>query len=144
MRDGQRSAALEAAVMQQRIPRSYDAKEMSELTAYQNDPEDVVLVQQQFADEVDINVIMRRFGVTGSLPFGPATGIYGDFTGIFDYDDAVERIEGARRKFMEMPPEIREKFDNDPGKLIAAAERMPAAEFDAMFVTPPPPVAEGN
>lgn len=111
--------------------RSYSAREVSDRTGLNTGTE--TLVQQHFRDEVDVNTIMRRYGVTALAPLGPATGIYGDFTGVSDYESAVERIRGAQERFMKLPPELRERFDNDPGKLISAAESMPEAEFEAMF-----------
>lgn len=111
--------------------RGYDARAHSDATAVEVGSES--LVQQHFADEVDINTIMRRFGATRELPFGPDTGIYGDFTGISDYESAVARVEGARERFMALPATVRERFDNDPGVLIRAANELPEAEFLGLF-----------
>lgn len=120
--------------------RGYDAALVSDETGVDTGSES--LVQQHFVDEVDINTIMRRYGVTRELPLGPATGIYGDFTGISDYESAVERVEGARERFMKLPASVRERFRNDPGELIRAAENLPEEEFLGMFeATPPAPVA---
>lgn len=91
------------------------------------------LTQQHMREEVDVNTIVKRFGITGQMPFGNASGLYGDFTGITDFDSALERIEMAQDKFMKLPPDVREKFDNDPAKLIAFASSLPEAEFVAMF-----------
>lgn len=88
-----------------------------------------VLTQQHFADEVDINTIVKRFGITGQAPFGNVNGVYGDFTGITDYDSALERIDTAKEKFMNLPPEIREKFGNDPGEMIRIANSLDEAQF---------------
>lgn len=111
--------------------RSYDAAQHSRATSTFTGSES--LVQQHLRDEVDINTIMRRFGLTRELPLGPASGVYGDFTGISDFQSALDRIEGARDRFMALPPDVRERFDNDPGKLIAMASEMPGAEFEALF-----------
>lgn len=81
------------------------------------------LVQQQFRDEVDINTIVKRFGLTGQAPSSGLEGVYGDFEGITDYASAVAAIEKARESFMVVPPEVREKFDNDPGKLLEFVSR---------------------
>lgn len=84
---------------------------------------DPSLTQQQFKDETDINEIVRRFGLTGELP--------GDFNmpqsadlvdAITDYHTALNTIREADEEFMSMPPELRARFDNDPGKLIAFLE----------------------
>lgn len=115
--------------------RGYDAKLVSE--QYSWDTGDVSKVQQQFGTEVDVNTIMRRYGISQALPLGPSTGVYGDFTGISDYESAVERIEGARKRFMELPAEVRERFDNDPGVLIRRAGEMEPEAFESLFVGEP-------
>lgn len=78
------------------------------------------LVQQQFADEVDINTIIRRFGLGGAPAYAP--GVYGDFTGVTDYWSAREAVERAEAGFMQLPAEARDKFDNDAGKFLMYAE----------------------
>lgn len=112
--------------------RGYDAKLVSDVLSIDTGTES--LVQQQFGPEVDVNTIMRRYGITQSEPLGTASGVYGDFTGISDYESALERVEGARRKFMELPAEVRERFDNDPGVLIRRAGEMQPEAFEGLFV----------
>lgn len=117
--------------------RSYDHKEESDFHTNPGGGES--RVQQHFAEDADINTIMRRFKVTGQMPFGSAQGMYGDFTEITDYESAQAKIASAHQKFMTLPPEVREKFDNDPGKMIAAAQSMSEEdflEFSSVEVTP--------
>lgn len=102
-----------------RYPNGMTAREWADATASPTDP--TTLVQQQFANELDINTILRRFNVTGSAPLGIAAPVYGDFTGILDWEDAVEKVERAHADFMRLPPEVRERFQNDPGQLIEYA-----------------------
>lgn len=98
------------------------------------------IVQQQFAEEVDINTIVRRFGLTREMPSGVAGGVYGDFSGITDYESALSVIERAQEGFMVLPPDVRERFDNDPGKLIQAIHELP--EGDVLeLMTPSAPAA---
>lgn len=78
------------------------------------------LVQQQFKDEVDINTIIRRFGLGGAPAY--AQGVYGDFTGITDYWSAREAVAKAEAGFLALPAEARDKFDNDPGRFLEYAE----------------------
>lgn len=92
-------------------------------------------VQQGFKNEVDVNTIVARFGV-GRAQAREALGVYADFSGIYDYEDAVSRIEGAQSRFMTLPAEVRERFANDPGKLIAAANGLSEEEF-AKLMDPP-------
>lgn len=105
------------------------------------------LVQQHMRDEVDVNTIVRRFGVTGAMPFGREAGVYGDFTEIQDFDGAVAKVEGARSRFMTLPAEVRERFDNDPGKMIAFAQSVSEEQFRdelGRFAAPPVEASSGD
>lgn len=93
------------------------------------------IVQQQYLDETDVNVIVRRFGIS-QLAAQNAMGVYGDFTGIYDYESAVARIEGAQERFMRLPAEVRDRFRNDPGLLIRAANELSPEDF-AKLMDPP-------
>lgn len=120
----------------------YTARELSDLTSSVD--EGGSLVQQQFHDEVDVNVIVRRFGIGQPVALN-TMGVYADFTGIYDYESAMERVRGAEERFMRLPPEVRARFENDPGRLIDAATLLSESEF-AKLMDPPaavvPPVAE--
>jgi len=107
----------------------YTAKELSDLTAVNTGSES--RVQQHFRDEVDINTIVRRFGVSGSWPVTAQTGVYGDFSGITDFETAVEKIEGVRERFSKLPAHLRERFDNSPAKLIKLANEVSEEQFAA-------------
>jgi phage internal scaffolding protein len=80
--------------------------------------EDATLTQQHFADETDINNILRQFNVTGLLPENPLPPQYGDFTGISDYHTALNKINAAWSEFDALPAQIRARFDNNPEELI--------------------------
>lgn len=126
---------LEVAANRPASLRGYDAKAWS--VFLRKDTGRETLVQQQFATEVDINTIVRRFGITAQLPLGTGSGVYGDFTNISDFESAVERVEGARAAFMKLPPEVRERFGNDPGQLISMATTMDEGEFLSFFRAEP-------
>jgi len=112
----------------------YDAKKVSDEAASPGGGP--MLTQQQFQEDADINVIVRRFGLTRSLPAAVAAGVYGDFTGIHDFQSAVETIEGARARFMQLPAPVRDKFENDPGRLIQYVESHTPEEWDALMRPP--------
>lgn len=75
---------------------------------------DPSLAQQQFKDDVDINVLLERFKVTGQMPQGVILPSYGDFTGISDYRSAREAILKAEHQFMDLPGPVRARFQNNP------------------------------
>lgn len=77
------------------------------------------MTQQQFRDEADINEIVRRFGLTGQLPDNLSMPVSGDFTGVSDFQSAMNLVLQAQEEFMKLPAPVRERFGNDPGKLMA-------------------------
>lgn len=119
------------------------AEEVSDLTSTFTDPEvDVSMTQQQFANEVDINTIVSRFGITPQVALD-RMGVYADFSMVRDFESARAAVEGAYSRFMSLPAEVREAFGNDPGVLIQAAQELPPAEFmRIMDPKPAPPVVD--
>lgn len=76
------------------------------------------LTRQSFKDECDINLIMRRYENNGILP--PVMGSearFLDCTGE-DYQSAMFLISAARSQFMDLPSSLRDRFENDPGRLL--------------------------
>lgn len=99
-----------------RNPHNYDVDEASMASGLVC--EDPSLAKQSFAEEADINTIVRRFGLTGQLPVGVRAPTYGDFTGIDNYHEAANAIAAANEAFERMPAEVRARFENDPGKFV--------------------------
>lgn len=83
---------------------------------------DKTLAQQQFREESDINTIVERFGLTGEIPMAQRQANYGDFTGVFDYQTAMNQVVLARESFMQLPAKVRARFHNDPQELIQFLE----------------------
>jgi phage internal scaffolding protein len=80
------------------------------------------MTQQHFAEESEINNILRshdRNGVIEHIHRGNA--IYGDFSNITDFSDALYQIKEAQQEFLNIPSEIREKFQNDAGQFFKFA-----------------------
>ena len=77
------------------------------------------MTSQQFADDVDINTIVRRFGLTGQLPQSLSVPLSGDFTGVTDFHSAMNLVVAAQDEFMKLPVDVRDRFGNDPGALVA-------------------------
>lgn len=73
---------------------------------------------QSMAEDADINTIMRRFGQTGRLPDDLRTPTYADYDQVLDYHSAMNAVADANSQFMKLPPAIRARFDNDPGKFL--------------------------
>ena len=80
--------------------------------------EEPTLTQQHFKDETDINNILRQFNITGLLPESPLSPRYGDFTGISDYQSALNAVIAAESEFEALPAQLRARFNNNPEELI--------------------------
>lgn len=103
---------------------NYDSDAVSNETGLKCE-DDSLAVQSQEA-EANINTIVRNFGITGKVPESPVLPEYGDFTGVSDYRSAIEAIRKADADFLELPAEVRSRFDNDPQKLLeVVANRTP-------------------
>lgn len=81
------------------------------------------LAKQSFAEECDINTIMKQFEKSGLTDHVQAhQGSYGDVTGAMDYHAALNMTIHAKEVFLTLPASIREKFDNSPGKFFEFAD----------------------
>lgn len=78
----------------------------------------VSLTDAQFADECDINSILRRFGATGQLPHTSRSVVSGDFSDIHDYQACLERVNRAKSEFLALPADLRGRFGNDPSAYV--------------------------
>jgi hypothetical protein len=76
------------------------------------------LAVQEAALECDINIIVKRFGITGELPQGVRAPTYGDFTGVSDYHSALIALSDADDAFMLLPADIRSRFNHDAGAFV--------------------------
>ncbi|WNK14124.1 MAG: internal scaffolding protein [Microvirus sp.] len=137
-----------------RTPYNYDTMEASDASGL-SCPEDS-LAQQHARDESDINTIVKRFGLTGELPTGARMPQYGDFTGATDYHSALNAVILADQAFMQLPADIRSRFNNDAGAFVdfcsddnnrAEAIRLglvPQVEATAGTTANPAAVQDGN
>lgn len=122
-----------------RTPYNYDTIAASNESALVC--EEPSLAQQQFKDETDINNILRQFNITGLLPEAPLSPRYGDFTGIVDYQSALNAVIAADDGFMTLPAETRARFGNDPEQLINfLADESNRAEAEKLGLVDPIPV----
>jgi len=126
-----------------RAHNGYDAKKASD-EAVGPEP-GISLTIQSMAEEADINNLMYRYGITGKMPENPRVPTYGDFSGINDYRTAIEAVREADHAFMEIPAQIRSKFDNDPQKFLEfCSNETNRPEMQQLGLlrdlpTPPPP-----
>lgn len=99
-----------------RSPFNYDVEAASDEAGLEclDDP----LTIQDAKEETDINVIVRRFGLTGTMPQNLRLPTYGDFTDVDDYHSAANAIALANESFEKIPAEVRARFNNSPGEFV--------------------------
>lgn len=96
--------------------RNYDAKAVSLANACNTGADTKVI--QSARDDADINVIVKRFGVTGQLPVHQKQPVIGDFDSVVDYRTALQAVRTAAEAFMNLPSTLRERFQNDPQEYL--------------------------
>lgn len=74
--------------------------------------------EQSHKKGVNINTIIAkaRKGIPARIQSGEM--LYGNFATGLDFHTMMNRIEDAKLDFMSLPAKTRERFDNDPGKLL--------------------------
>lgn len=97
---------------------NYDPDEVSLDTGFKHGADEVSATKQSFAEDADINTIVRRFGLTGELPDNIVQPQFGDYEGVTDYHTAMNAVRKAAESFMELPAYVRSEFDNDPQKYL--------------------------
>lgn len=75
--------------------------------------------KQAFKDECDINRLLQRATKEGALSHLEVHGAeYGEFAN-YDYHEAMTRLAKGREIFAQLPSEIRNEFQNDPGRFFS-------------------------
>lgn len=114
-----------------RAAYGYDTEQASRESSIRIEGESLTV--QSHAKDADINNIMKAYGITGKAPINPRTPMYGDFTGIKGYQDALNAVILAEEGFMEFPAEIRARFHNNPQEMLDFCDN-PANLKEAQFL----------
>lgn len=83
----------------------------------QHVPEGESCVEQSHKDACDINSMIEKARRGVFIP-PESAGRYGDFTGVTDFQTAMNQVKAAEATFSFLPSWLRKKFDNDPAKAI--------------------------
>lgn len=76
--------------------------------------------KQSFREEADINNIIARYTKTGVLDnLNKNPGRYADVSDLVTYPEALNVVIKSQNLFNDLPANIRERFQNEPAKLIA-------------------------
>ena len=74
--------------------------------------------KSEFADEANINNIVKRCMNGAAMPTGSRTPLFGDFSEVADFTSAQTLIAQANAEFEQLPSEVREKFGNNVSDLM--------------------------
>jgi len=120
-----------------RTPYNYDTNAASDESGLAC--QDESRTKQSFAEEADINTIVRRFGVTGQLPTGIRAPTYGDFENVVDFHTAMNAIAQAGEAFDRMPAQVRARFHNNPAEFVDfCSDPANVAEMEKLGLTNTP------
>lgn len=100
------------------------------------------VTKQSFKDECDVNKIIARFEKTGMIEaINKNQPFYGDVSALVDYHEALNVVAEAQSLFNAMSAEVRERFSNDPEKMIAFLndKKNDKEAIEMGLITPPPP-----
>lgn len=76
---------------------------------------------QSHVASTDLNMILERYFSGDPTALNRVQGTYMDVTQVPDnYHEAMAMIDNARKDFAQLPPEIKERFNNDANQWIAA------------------------
>jgi len=82
------------------------------------DDDGVSNTRQEFRDECDINVLMKKYEKSGLLPTNAGSPQYGDFGNLPDFMEAQNTIAKANEAFALLPASVRLRFGNDPAEFV--------------------------
>lgn len=75
--------------------------------------------QQHLHEQTKMSSILARYDRTGQFNHvNVSPGMYGDFTQYQDLRSNIEKVRSAQAQFDQIPAQIRNKFDNDPTRLV--------------------------
>lgn len=71
------------------------------------------------AEDSDINKIVERALKTGVMPDQASEGLYGDFSDVPSYQEALHIVAHANEQFAALDARARFRFENNPEKFLA-------------------------
>lgn len=105
------------------------------------------LTKQSFAGDTDINKIIAKFEKTGMIEHvNRRQPFYGDVSEYRGYQESLEMVREAQELFNNMSANIRERFENDPVKMIEFLDNPANLQeaIDLGMVLPDPRRGQGS
>lgn len=79
--------------------------------------------KQAFANECNVNLIMKKYTKTGLVAhLAKHKGSYGDLINSLDYHESMNSLLEADQAFSSLPSGIRNEFQNDPASFLEFAQ----------------------
>lgn len=95
------------------------------------------LTEQSHKRECDMNIIVSKFKKTGQVSHLMRSLAEYQELATIDLHEAMNRVTRANEMFMELPSEIRKRFDNNPEKFYDfAIDEQNLAEMQKMGLLP--------
>lgn len=95
---------------------NYDSLSASRSAVVVNDLPSMAVQSEK--DASDINVLVKRFGITGQISGVQRPPSLEEFGEIFDFRSAMDTLNEANRSFMSMSADTRARFLNDPARFV--------------------------
>lgn len=105
---------------------------------------DVNPTSQSAAQDCDVNVVLRKYGITHDVSedramqlIGTLQGVRGEFGLVvpeLSYHQALTQLRNAEAAFMDLPAPMRAKFGNDPMRMLDALAAADAGNAAARAV----------
>jgi hypothetical protein len=78
------------------------------------------ITQQEFKDDCDMNLILKKYGVYAGMDAPPA--IYRDVSHGYDYLEAFNAVEEANAAFAALPADARRQLGDSPWRLMQLSQ----------------------
>lgn len=90
-----------------------------EVKPFRTSPES--MTHQECARDCDVNYIMQKYVETGVMPSGTRLPIDGAIMSSVgqDFQAIMDSMVQARQEFESLPAKLRDRFANDPARLVA-------------------------
>lgn len=99
--------------------------------------------QQSFVEECDVNNILKRYRDLNALPSSAVQPLFGDFSNLPSYHEAMNVVAQANQAFAALPAELRARFQNDPARYLDfVGDDSNYEEARKLGLVPPKPPAE--
>lgn len=91
---------------------------------------DQLMTKQSHKDECDIHKILKQFQRTGIITHVQnAKGAFEDLPDSVDFQEALSILDQANSSFAALPSAVRDHFQNDPARFLAAFNDSSQADY---------------